>query len=167
MSRQYGVVLGRVEDVADPQGEGRVKLSFPFLGGNPQGYWAPVVRLMGGPDRGAWIPPEVGDEALVAFDQGDVNHPYILGFLHNGAQEPPSNDLHLRMVRSVNGHELAFNDPIVSAGNQGGIRIQDAQGNLIELSNGAITIRSVGSITIQAPNVSINGRPVAIVPSPI
>lgn len=167
MSRQYGVVVGRVEDAADPQGEGRVKLSFPFMGGDPQGYWAPVARLMAGPDRGAWVPPEVGDEALVAFDQGDVNHPYILGFLHNGAHRPPSTDLHVRLVRSVNGHEIALNDPAVAAGDRGGIRLEDAQGNLVELSNGAITIRSVGTITIQAPNVTINGRPVAIVPSPI
>lgn len=167
MSRQFGVVVGKVDSVADPQGEGRVKVSFPFMGGNPQGYWAPVATIMSGGSRGAWIMPEEQDEVLVAFDQGDVNHPYIVGFLHNGAHRPPSTDPKVRLLRSVNGHEIALNDPSVAAGNTGGIRIEDAQGNIVELANGSITIRSVGTISITAPNVTINGRPVAVIPSPI
>ena len=38
---------------------------------------------------------------------------------------------------------------------------------MVELANAAITIRSLGTITINAPNVVINGRPVIIAPSPI
>ncbi|WP_020579052.1 phage baseplate assembly protein V [Actinopolymorpha alba] len=33
--------------------------------------------------------PNVGDLVLVAFDQGDVNHPIVLGRLYNDADRPP------------------------------------------------------------------------------
>jgi uncharacterized protein involved in type VI secretion and phage assembly len=36
--------------------------------------------------------PEVGDEVLVAFEQGDLNQPYVLGGLHNGVDKPPLGD---------------------------------------------------------------------------
>ena len=41
-----------------------------------------------GKDRGAAVLPEVGDEVLVAFEQGDLGHPYILGGLYNGKDQP-------------------------------------------------------------------------------
>ena len=167
MSRRYGVVTGRVEEVLDPQAEGRVRVSFPWMGDGAQGFWAPVASIMGGRDRGAWFMPEVGDEALVAFEQGDVNHPYVVGFVHNGEQRPPETDPQVRMLRSVNGHEIVIRDPDVVGGDTGGIRIEDAHGNVVELSNARVSIRSVAQIEINAPIVTINGRVVAPVPNPI
>jgi uncharacterized protein involved in type VI secretion and phage assembly len=166
MSRRYGVVVGRVEEVEDPQGEGRVRVAFPWLGcGN--GYWAPVATLMSGGGRGSWFMPEVGDEVLVAFEQGDVNHPYVIGFLHNGEQLPPETDRQVRVLHSVNGHRIELRDPDVAGGDTGGIRIADAHGNVVELDNARISIRGIATIDITAPTVTINGRPVAPVPFPI
>jgi hypothetical protein len=45
--------------------------------------------------------------------------------------------------------------------------IEDAYGNTITLSNGKITIRSVGVLEITAPMILINGRPVAPNSNPI
>jgi hypothetical protein len=45
--------------------------------------------------------------------------------------------------------------------------IEDAYGNTITLSNGKITIRSVGVLEITAPVILINGRPVASNSNPI
>ena len=167
MSRRYGVMPGKVDDVEDPQAEGRVKVSFPRMGEGAQGYWAPVASVMGGKERGAWIMPEVGDEVLVAFDEGDPEHPYVVGFLHNGDHRPPETDPHIRLLHSVNGHVIALEDPPITSGDRGGIRIEDAHGNLIELSNGRIVIRSVGQLELRAPTVVINGRVVAPIPTPI
>jgi uncharacterized protein involved in type VI secretion and phage assembly len=153
--------------VDDPQGEGRVKVRYPWMPGNNEGYWAPVATTMAGGGRGTWFMPEDNDEVLIAFDQGDVRHPYIIGYLWNGEDEPPSNDRNLRLIRTVNGHEIALYDPSISGGDTGYIRIRDAHGNQIELSNANITIQSVGTITINAPTVIINGRPVAPAPRPI
>src|SRR6478609_7184664 len=111
MSRINGVVVGIVKSVEDPQAEGRVRVEFPWMGGNNQGYWAPVATLMSGGGRGSWFMPELEDEVLVAFDQGDVNHPFIIGFLWNGRDRPPVTDPHRRLIRSVNGHEIEIYDP--------------------------------------------------------
>ena len=154
-------------NVMDPDGQGRVQVSFPFLGGQNQSYWAPVATLMAGAGRGSWWMPEVGDEALVAFNQNDPAHPHILGYHHNGEDQPPETDPQLRIIRSVNGHEIRLYDPAPSQGDMGYVQIKDAHGNMIELANARISITSVAVIEIKAPQVIINGRPVAPATGPI
>ncbi|MCZ7640217.1 MAG: phage baseplate assembly protein V [Verrucomicrobia bacterium] len=164
----YGVVVGVVRDRDDPENEGRLQVEFPWMTGQTRSYWAPVARFMAGRGRGAWFQPEIGDEVLVSFEHGDVQHPFIIGFLWNGEDTVPEpGDPKLRKFRSVNGHEIAFYDPEVTAGDQGYLRVSDAHGNVIELANSRITIRSVGTVEIRGLNVVINGRPVAMTPSPI
>jgi uncharacterized protein involved in type VI secretion and phage assembly len=160
-------MLGKVLNVVDPLGEGRIQLTFPTLPGAAEGYWAPVAREMAGNNRGTWLMPEIGDEALVAFLEGDVNHPYIVGFLWNGVDKPPRADNKVRLIRSLNGHEIEIYDPAVTGGDQGYIRIKDAHGNIIELANARITIQSVGTLTLQGANIVINGRVVRPAPTPI
>ena len=171
MARIGGVVTGRVINVNDPEGQGRVQVSFPWMGGQNEGYWSPVATMMSGGGRGSWFMPVEGDEVLVAFNQEDVNSSYILGYLWNGQDTPPSSDPNLRTIRSVNGHEIQIYDPPIAGGDQGYIRIQYARGNgsvnVVELNNLSITIRSDSAVVIEAPTVTINGRPVVPSTSPI
>ncbi len=162
MGRISGVVTGTVTSNSDPDGQGRVQVSFPFLGGQNQSYWAPIATLMSGGGRGAWFMPELGDEVLVAFNQEDVAHPYIIGFLWNGQDTPPTTDTHLRTIHSVNGHEVQLYDPPPSGGDEGYVRIQYTRGNgstnKVEINNTSIVIQSDSAVFIQAPTVTINGR---------
>lgn len=153
MSKVYGVMVGTVIDVQDPQGEGRVRVQFTWLPGDSQSYWAPVAAAMAGPDRGAFLMPEVDDEVLVAFDRGDVNHPYVLGFLWNGRQKPPTQDVRERIIRSVNGHAIRFLDSTPAGGSLGALVIEDAHGNRITLSNGKIAIKSIGVLELDAASI--------------
>jgi uncharacterized protein involved in type VI secretion and phage assembly len=168
MGRSYGVVVGTVVDVNDLEGQGRVLVRYPWMRGKNQGYWAPVSTLMAGGGRGAWFMPEKDDEVLVAFEQGDVSHPFILGFLWNGQDKPPTTNPHLRVIRSVNGHEIRFYDPPVQDKDEGYIRIQYARSdgtmNIVELANGGITISSDTAVQINSKSVSINGR--LVLPAP-
>lgn len=157
MERVYGVITGTVVNVDDPEGEGRVKISFPELGGDNESYWAPVAAPMAGPDRGAYFMPEVGDEVLVAFQRGDINHPYVLGFLWNGKHRPPSPDTRQRIIYSRNGHAIRFLDSTPEAGSQGALVIEDGHGNRIVLSNGKITIKSVAILELEAPVITLKG----------
>ena len=91
MSRVYGVVIGMVTDVDDPNAQGRVNVKLPWLPGENESFWAPVATLMSGGGRGSWFMPEVGDEVLIAFEHGDQNFPFVIGYLWNGVQKPPSN----------------------------------------------------------------------------
>lgn len=164
MTREYGVLRGVVVGVEDPAGEGRVRVRIPDLGGENELHPAPVATLMTGPNRGTWFMPEVDDEVLIAFLRGDVDHPYVIGYLWNGDQRPPETDVHKRVIKSVNANIITLHDnPGSPAGDGGSIEIQDASGNVIRLENGGITIRALtGGINIEALSVQINGRPVLL-----
>ena len=107
-----GVVVGLVTSVDDPQKLGRVQVSFPWLSDSNRSQWARVARMMAGPDRGAWFMPEVDDEVLVAFEHGNFQYPYVIGFLWNGVDKPPNDDIdtRVRRMRTVSGHMLEFDD---------------------------------------------------------
>lgn len=139
MSRIQGVVTGQVTSVSDPDGQGRVQVSLPYLGGQNQSYWAPLATMFAGNGRGSWFMPVIGDEVLIAFNQNDVAHPYVIGSLWNGQDTPPSDDPNLRVIRSVNGMEIRLYDPPVTGGDQGYIRLQFARGdgvvNIVEINN--------------------------------
>ncbi len=83
-----GVVPAIVTSVQDPEHRGRVKIKLPWLADSYESWWARTVQAGAGKDRGAAVLPEVGDEVLVAFEQGDLGHPYVLGGLYNGKDQP-------------------------------------------------------------------------------
>jgi uncharacterized protein involved in type VI secretion and phage assembly len=167
MKKINGVVIGIVKSLDDPERQGKIELQFPWLSEVHRSAWAPVAVPMAGKKRGVFYMPELGDEVLVAFEHGDFDHPFIVGYLWNGVDTPPTTDPHRRLMHSVNGHEIEMYDPPISAGDKGYIRFKDAHGNTIQLANGRISITSVSFIEINAPQVVINGRPVALAPGPI
>ena len=109
MSEIHGLVTAKVKD---RNSLGQVLVVYPWLTGNNTGYWAPVATMMGGNSRGSWFMPEKEDDVLVAFDHGDFDHPYVVGFLWNGKNKPPAldpaadADPQRRILRSVNGHMI-------------------------------------------------------------
>jgi uncharacterized protein involved in type VI secretion and phage assembly len=115
----YGVVVGIVTSNQDPEGMGRVKIYFPWRNAKDENekdesYWARIASLMAGNNRGCVFYPEVNDEVLVAFEHGDINHPYVLGALWNGQDKPPETNSdgnnNIRKIRSRSGHEIILND---------------------------------------------------------
>jgi len=113
-SRINGVVVGIVTNNNDPQGMGRVRVRFPWRGDDDESYWARVATLMAGNGRGTFFLPEVDDEVLVAFDHGDINHPYVIGALWNGVDTPPETNAdgknNIRKIKSRSGHEIILDD---------------------------------------------------------
>jgi uncharacterized protein involved in type VI secretion and phage assembly len=95
-----GVFPAEVTDVRDPEELGRVKLKFPWLSDSYVSDWARTMQPGAGPKRGAVVLPEVNDEVLVAFEQGDLRRPYVLGGLYNGVDKPLLGD---RLVDSSTG----------------------------------------------------------------
>jgi len=159
MRASDGVVIGKITEVKDPENLGRVKVRYPHLG-DTLTEWSSVASIMAGGDRGCFFMPEIDDEVLVAPQQGDWNHPFIVGFVWNPVQGPPSQDPRQRMIRSTNGHTIRFVDSTPSNGNHGAIVIDDPHGNVIALTNGVISIHSEGHIDITAHSMNILGRPV-------
>ena len=110
----YGVVTALVTNNKDTAGLGRVKVKYPWLSEEDEGYWARIAAPMAGKDRGLYFLPEVNDEVLVAFEQGDWRFPYVLGALWNGHDAPPEkngdgkNDV--RVIKSRSGHLVRLTD---------------------------------------------------------
>jgi uncharacterized protein involved in type VI secretion and phage assembly len=150
--RMKGLVIGLVKDREDPEGLGRIRVEFPWLSDGAVSNWARVAAPLAGPELGHFFQPEAGDEALVGFEMGDVNRPYILGYLWNGDNAPPSDDPNVRMIQTVSGHKLTFDD---TSGSET-ITIEDASGNnKIVMDSDGITIESAKDVTIKGQNVNI------------
>ncbi|MDS0260501.1 phage baseplate assembly protein V [Haloarcula sp. S1CR25-12] len=156
-----GVAVGIVTDNEDPQDLGRVKLSFPWRDADDESYWARIATEMAGKQYGTYFLPEVEDEVLVAFENGDIHRPFVIGSLWNGKQKPPqknsdgNNDI--REVRSRSDHKIAFDDA-----DEGSITVQTSAGNeiVIDDSGGSETIRirdenNDNSITLDSGSGSV------------
>jgi uncharacterized protein involved in type VI secretion and phage assembly len=110
MKRMPGVVVAIVRSLDDPRGEGRIQLEFPWLAESETSSWAPIAAPMAGSKRGAFFMPEVDDEVLVAFEHGDFEHPFVVGFLWNGADKPPETDPKNRVILTPGGHTVRLED---------------------------------------------------------
>ena len=157
--RVAGVVPALVDDVNDPDKQGRVRVKFPWLAEQYKSDWCRVAHAGAGPDRGFMILPEVGDEVLVAFEQGEVRRPFVLGGLYNGrdkAKTGPgelldgsSHAVNNRLFTSRKGHQLVF----IDASDRCGVVVTTGDGKLelrLDQSSSKIEIKSAGDITVTA-----------------
>lgn len=113
-THENGIRIGIVSDLNDPERLGRVRVTYPTLD-DQKSNWARLATLMAGPNRGAFFVPEVEDEVLVAFEEGDPRRPYILGALWSKVDSPPPADGEIqqnnwRFFKSRSGHIIKFDD---------------------------------------------------------
>jgi len=135
MRRYPGVVIGIVKEI-DTQG--RLQLEFPWLAQSYRSAWAPVATPLAGKQRGQFFMPEIDDEVLVAFEHGDFDHPFVVGFLWNGVDTPPETTNKNRVIKTPGGHELRFEDQ----DNAQKIMIKSSSGHQIVLDD-APTAQSI------------------------
>lgn len=178
MQRENGILIGIVTDLKDPDGLGRVRVRFPYLGDQPSA-WAKISSPMAGKNRGFFFRPEVDDELLVAFEMGDPRRPYILGGLWSKTDTPPPDDGNAeknnwRFIQSRSGHVLKFDDTkgaerievidkdrkhrIVIDSSSDKIQIHCDSGNVeikasagkVQIEAGDAEIKASGNMTLQA-----------------
>ena len=146
MRRVPGVAIGIVTNVSDPLGLGRVQLTFPWFDEDLTS-WAPVAAPIAGKKRGAFLMPEVDDEVLVAFELGDFNHPYVVGFLWNGVDKPPETDTKNRVILTPGGHTIRFED-----GTSKKLIVRSSGGHEIALDDSAagqqLSIKTSGGLSL-------------------
>jgi len=153
-----GVVVGIVTNNKDPDGQGRIKVKFPWLSSDEESNWARIASPMAGKDRGLFILPEVNDEVLVMFEQGDVNHPYVIGSLWNGTDKPPltadqavdgSGNVVRRILKTRAGHTITLDESDDSPG----IQIVDKTGNnkiVIDSKDNKLAVNLDGDVNLEA-----------------
>ena len=143
----------------DPEKLGRVRLVFPWLSDDYVSGWARTVQAGAGKDRGAIVLPEVGDEVLVVFEQGDVRHPYVLGGLFNGVDVPDAKGISVvdsgsgavnrRSFVSRRGHRI---DLLDEDGKTEGISIASQDGKVmlsLDATKTKVTVHSDGTVLLE------------------
>jgi uncharacterized protein involved in type VI secretion and phage assembly len=183
--RWYGVFPATVTDIKDPDSQGRVKITLPWMpDASAARYeaWARVATLFGGNNRGSWFIPDVDDEVLVAFELGDPRRPYVMGGLWNGKDSPPDTmdggGRNARtMLRSRNGVKVTLDDTdgqeqliLETPGGQkvtlkdgpGSVEIVDSNGNSVKLATDGITVNSSAQVTVKASKVSVSAGLVTV-----
>ncbi len=169
INRIGGVVTGVVTSNVDPEKLGRVQVKYPWLpkmnSSELSSCWARLTFVGGGSNRGIVFLPEVNDEVLLAFENGDMSSPFVLGVLYNGKDKPPkgigelidsgTKKVNERVIVSRSGHKIVLDD---TQGKEK-ITIQDKTGkNKIEIdstknefkiiSEGKLDLQSKGDLTL-------------------
>ena len=164
----HGLQVGIVTELTgDPDNEHRIRVKVPLAGMDEQGVWARVATLDAGDQRGTLFRPEKDDEVVLGFFHGDPGQPVVLGMLHSSAKAPPitptdDNDQKCYVSRSK--VALRFDDKKKAAiletpgGNRltlsdddGGIKLEDQNGNAIVMSKDGIALTSdKKAVTIKA-----------------
>jgi uncharacterized protein involved in type VI secretion and phage assembly len=163
-----GIVIGLVTNLEDDQGIGRVKVSYPNME-DEESEWARLAAPMAGNRRGAFFRPEVGDEVLIAFEQGDIRRPYVVGSLWSKTDSPPPDDGNAkennwRFIQSRSGHIILLDDTagkerIVLVDKDGTRKVVIDSGNQkiqVICEQGDIEVKAAaGEVKIEALNVSV------------
>jgi uncharacterized protein involved in type VI secretion and phage assembly len=183
--RWYGAYPALVQDIVDPNGQGRVKVSLPWSpDGNGSSYeaWARLATLMGGSNRGTWVIPDKGDEVLVVFEGGDPRRPYVVGGLWNGSDQPPesmdgSGRNAKKVIRSRNGVKVTLDDTdgteqliletpagqkVTLKDGPGSVTIQDSNGNSVKLESSGVTVTAAAKATINAATAEISAATLTV-----
>ena len=160
-----GLQIGVVVSNEDPDGEHRVRVRMPLLNEDEDGSWARVASLDAGHERGFFFRPEIGDEVVLGFLNDDPRQAVILGMLHSSAKAAPlegSEDNHEKVYQSRSKMRLYFNDDKrvtqleTPAGNKitlsekdKGIKMEDQNGNKIEMTPDGIKIESSKALQLK------------------
>ncbi|QSA98397.1 phage baseplate assembly protein V [Methylococcus sp. EFPC2] len=170
--------LGLVVSLDDPQGLNRVQvrlIGFDDCAHQDAPLWARVVCPFAGKERGAFLMPDLDDEVLVVFHNGDPSYPLILGGLWNGASPAPAEisggQNRYKVIRSKNGVKLTLDDQqgqesfiVETPGGQkitlkdgpGSVTVEDANGNSIKLDSSGITINAAATVKVTAAKVDVS-----------
>jgi hypothetical protein len=127
-NRYFGKHRGFVTDNADPQNQGRLRVSVPSIFGPDvvTGWALPCAAHGGADDQGLFFVPEVGAGVWVEFEAGDLEYPIWVGTFwakpggkseipkpnnpdgtkQDEAQNPPTR----KIIKTLKGHTIQLED---------------------------------------------------------
>jgi len=157
--RGAAITLGRVTEVGDPGGHGRVRVSLPAFGDIDAG-WLGVVCPGAGRGKGLVALPDVGDTVAVALPHAEPTAGLVLGSLY-GSLTPPDDGVTLGAVRrwslrTDDGQSIVIDDSGHS------IRMENKDGSFVEIAPDAVQITAKTDLVLDAAGhaVTIRGRAV-------
>lgn len=168
--RNSGFMRGKVIRNCDTTRKGRVKVRLSARGGME--VWARVLV----PDTGVYFIPQVDEEVMVGFHQGDGNEAYIMGSLWNDTKLPPrqgeGDPVNKRVILTPKKLEISFDDTeqsIVIKTSSGqhvtlkpdGIEIgvDDKKSAVITLdTSGNVSVKAALKISFSAPEIELQAQ---------
>lgn len=158
-SRVFGVMIGLVAANHDPGGtaagadamDGRVCVTIPTRGGGDDELkWARVSMPSAGGGWGHYFLPETGDMVLLAFENGSIEKPYVIGCLNRASdkflKESADKDNRFKRIVTRHGTRIVFEDDAGDdTGQKDKLTLETAGGRLrLLLDNGRELIRLGG-----------------------
>jgi type VI secretion system secreted protein VgrG len=175
------IQLADVLDNEDPLGQGRVKVKFKWeCQTNEPTEWLRVVSPNAGngdtgKNRGFHVIPEKGDQVVIAFEEGNIARPVVMGSVFHGKSGDSSNfkNSNIKGLTSRKGSALSFDDlnhalnlgtntkNFVNIKNgEGLITAEAAETIVIKTGLSSITLKSDGTIDIVGEKINIQGKQV-------
>jgi uncharacterized protein involved in type VI secretion and phage assembly len=176
--------LAQVVSLDDPERRNRVQvrlLAHDGVDGQDAPMWARVVAPFAGSDRGLFFLPDVDDEVLVLFMNGDARYPLVIGGLWNGSSASPadieSGHNRTKRLKSKNGVAITILDEdgqetltLETPGGQtvtlkdgpGEITLEDANGNTVKLDSAGISVEAAAKVKVTAAQVEVTAGMVKV-----
>ena len=154
----------KVMDNKDPEKLGRIRVQFLWQEEQDPNLMTPWIRIAqphGGDDKGFYFIPEIDEEVMVDFENGNAEKPFVVGTLFHGKQHPgkkwPTDSNDIKAIRTRNGHTIEIHDE----GKDGYIRIYDHEKENYILTfstdDKLIKLESTGNIEMYAKkNIIMN-----------
>lgn len=117
---------------ADPLKMNRVRVRYPWQGKTEKDEdleasedstpWIRIALPMASDGSGFNFLPQIGDEAIINYENGNIEKPYVEGMLYTRAAKEDESTVpyahkkdKARVISSVNGHSIIFSDPSASS----------------------------------------------------
>jgi uncharacterized protein involved in type VI secretion and phage assembly len=175
---QPDLQLADVIDNDDPQKQGRIRVQFKWqCSSNDPTEWLRVVSPNAGNgdtggNRGFFVVPEKGDQVVVAFEEGNIARPVVLGSVYSGktANSGGFSNSGTKAFNSRKGSTLTFNDtghaltlqtsPSASMqmDNSGKINVNANDSFTITCGQSSITLNKDGTINIKGIKLTLEGQ---------
>jgi len=160
------VQLAKVTSVNDTEGLNRVEVELLSHSGSPQQVgvlWARVATPCAGSGKGAFFIPDVDDEVLVTFINGDSRYPVVIGSLWNGSDAAPEQlggsgeSVDRWTIVGKNGSRIAIVEENPGSETISFTTPAGTSGELTDMGGGKIELTAAGStVTIDPSGVSID-----------
>ncbi|WP_029287894.1 type VI secretion system Vgr family protein [Pedobacter sp. R20-19] len=170
--------LADVLDNDDPQGQGRIKVRFKWeCQTNDPTEWLRVVSPNAGSgdtgkNRGFHVIPEKGDQVVIAFEEGNVARPVVIGSVYHGKSGDSKGfkNSNTKGLTSRKGSALTFDDlnHALNLGTNGAnfVKVENGPGQItaesaetivIRTGDSSITLKKDGTIDIVGKIINIQG----------
>jgi len=161
----YNGVVKKIHD--DPDGDYRILVDVPVIIESGDGIWARLANFYATNNSGDFFYPEVGDEVILGFLNGDPQYPIILGSMYSKKNVPPyepNSDNDTKAIVSRDQLKIIFEEikknliietpggrRITLSDEKSKILIEDPFDNTITMNSSGIKIKSArGKIEMNA-----------------